>query len=65
MYQEPMLLIGLHGVEEATRKQFGDEYVEAAKPPRVTPSFHLFAWFRRPKSALPCPEVRPNAAGVK
>lgn len=65
MFQEPMMLVGLHGVEEATRKQFGDEYVEAAKPSRDTPSFNLFAWFRRPRVTTPCPEARPHTAGVK
>ena len=65
MYQEPMMLMGLHGVEEATRKQFGDDYLEAAKPPRATPNFNLWAWFRRPRATAGCPEARPHTTGVK
>lgn len=54
------MLAKLHGVEEATRSQFGDTHSAPAAP-----ALSLLDWFRRPRAATPCPEARPNTLGVK
>ena len=56
MFQEPMLLIALHSVEEATRKQFGEEYIQASEPQPLRPTFNLWAWLK------PKPQPRGHAS---